>query len=167
MLWDPESARKAHETGVGGTFEASLGDCLPQPNCSSLDVTVRVEALSDGKFLFTGPMFGGTHADLGLMAVLLILDDDSEVRVVVGSHRAQNADQAIYRHIGIDPTQQKIVAVKSAVHFLADYQPIAEEVIFAEAPGANPCQLDLIPFKRLRSGVRLGPEGPAYAPAAE
>ncbi len=167
MLWDPESARKAHETGVGGTFEASLGDCLPQPDCSSLDVAVRVEAVSDGKFLFTGPMFGGTHADLGLMAVLLILDDRSDVRVVVGSRRAQNADQAIYRHIGIDPTEQKIVAVKSAVHFLADYQPIAEQVIFTESPGANPCQLDRIPFKRLRSGVRLGPEGPAYAPAAE
>lgn len=167
MLWDPDTANKAHEVGVGGTFEASLGNRLPQPDCSSFDVAVRVEAVSDGKFLFTGPMFGGTHADLGLMAVLLILDDKSEVRVVVGSHRAQNADQAIYRHIGIDPTEQKIVAVKSAVHFLADYQPIAEQVIFTESPGANPCQLDLIPFKRLRSGVRLGPDGPAYASAAE
>ncbi len=167
MLWDPATARQAHEAGVGGTFEASIGNRLPQPDCSSFDVAVRVEAVSDGKFLFTGPMFGGTHADLGLMAVLQILDDKSDVRVVVGSQRAQNADQAIYRHIGIDPTEQKIVAVKSAVHFLADYQPIAEQVIFTESPGANPCQLDLIPFKRLRSGVRLGPDGPAYDPAAE
>ncbi|WP_282604480.1 M81 family metallopeptidase [Pelagibius sp. Alg239-R121] len=167
MLWDPETASKAHEAGVGSSFTASIGNCVPQPNCGALDVQVRVEALSDGKFLFTGPMYGGTHADLGSMAVLLILDDNSEVRVVVGSHRAQNADQAIFRHIGIDPTQQKLVAVKSAVHFLADYQPIAEEVVFAEAPGANPCQLDLIPFKRLRPDVRLGPNGPVYSSAAE
>lgn len=167
MLWDPETAAKAHEAGVGGTFDASIGACIPQPDCSTLEVSVRVEALSDGRFLFTGPMYGGTHADLGPMAVLSIQDTNSDVRVVVGSHRAQNADQAIFQHIGIDPSEQKIVAVKSAVHFLADYQPIAQEVIFAEAPGANPCQLDLIPFKRLRPGVRLGPNGPEYQTAAE
>ena len=146
MLWDPETAAKAHEAGIGGEFDAALGSRVPQPDCSALEVRVRVEALSDGRFLFTGPMYGGTHADLGLMAVLAILDEASDVRVVLGSHREQNADQAIFRHIGIDPSEQRIVAVKSAVHFLADYQPIAQEVIFAEAPGANPCQLDLIPF---------------------
>lgn len=167
MLWDPDTAAKAHEVGVGGEFDAEIGACIPQPDCSALQTSVRVEALSDGRFLFTGPMYGGTHADLGKMAVLSIRDENSDVRVVVGSHRAQNADQAIFRHIGIDPSEQRIVAVKSAVHFLADYQPIAQEVIFAEAPGANPCQLDLIPFKRLRPGVRLGPNGPAYRTAAE
>lgn len=167
MLWDPETAARAQEVGIGGEFDAAIGACIAQPDCSALEVRVRVEALSDGRFLFTGPMYGGTHADLGQMAVLSILDDASDVRVVVGSHRAQNADQAIFRHIGIEPGEQKIVAVKSAVHFLADYQPIAQEVIFADAPGANPCQLDLIPFKRLRPGVRLGPMGPAYQKAAE
>ncbi len=53
--------------------------------------------------------------------------------------------------------------MKSAVHFLAAYEPIAETVIFADAPGANPCQMDKLPFTRLRKGVRLGPRGPAFA----
>ena len=52
------------------------------------------------------------------------------------------------------------------MHFLADYEPIAEEVIFAEAPGANPCALERIPYRHLRPGVRLGPLGPAYAASA-
>jgi hypothetical protein len=37
-------------------------------------------------------------------------------------------------------------------------------VIFAEAPGANPCRLDRLPFTRLRPGVRLGPLGPTFQP---
>jgi microcystin degradation protein MlrC len=118
--------------------------------------------VSDGQFTFTGPMYGGAHANLGSMAALKVLDRDCDVTVVVGSNRTQNADQAIFTHMGIDPTQQAIVVVKSAVHFLADYEPIAETVIFAESPGANPCQLDRIPFTRLRKGVRLGPNGPAF-----
>ena len=91
-----------------------------------------------------------------------MLDDNSEVRIVIGSARCQNADQAIFTHMDLDPTKGDIVVVKSAVHFLADYDPIAEEVIFTESPGANPCQLDTIPFTRLREGVRLGPGGPAF-----
>jgi microcystin degradation protein MlrC len=61
------------------------------------------------------------------------------------------------------PEAAKILAVKSAVHFLGAYEPIAEQVIFAEAPGANPCRMDRLPFTRLRPGVRLGPRGPVFA----
>ena len=96
------------------------------------------------------------------MACLRVHQGTGDLRIVVGSTRAQNADQEMFRAVGIEPGDQRIVAVKSAVHFLADYEPIAQEVIFAEAPGANPCAPDRIPYRRLRPGARLGPLGPAY-----
>jgi microcystin degradation protein MlrC len=162
MLWDPETAAAAHAAGVGGAFEASIGGRYPQLGTGPVKVRVRVEALSDGAFDFTGPMYGGAHARLGPTAALRVLSGSEGVTVVVGSNRAQNADQAMFTHLGIAPPEQRIVCVKSAVHFLADYEPIAETVIFADSPGANPCQLDAIPFTRLRKGVRLGPNGPAF-----
>ncbi|MGI9515152.1 MAG: M81 family metallopeptidase [Anderseniella sp.] len=162
MLWDPETAGIAHEAGKGAEIDVAIGGRFPQLGTGPFKARVRVEAVSDGQFTFTGPMYGGAHANLGSMAALKVLDQDCDVTVVVGSNRTQNADQAIFTHMGIDPTQQAIVVVKSAVHFLADYEPIAETVIFAESPGANPCQLDRIPFTRLRKGVRLGPNGPAF-----
>jgi microcystin degradation protein MlrC len=162
MLWDPETAATAHAAGLGAEIDVAIGGKFPQLGTGPFRARVNVEALSDGKFTFTGPMYGGAQASLGPMAALKILDRDCEVTVVVGSNRTQNADQAIFTHMGIDPARKAIVAVKSAVHFLADYEPIAETVIFAESPGANPCQLDRIPFTRLRKGVRLGPNGPAF-----
>ncbi|MEM9471653.1 MAG: M81 family metallopeptidase [Pseudomonadota bacterium] len=162
MLWDPETAAIAHQAGTGAEINVAIGGKFPQLGTGPFKAKVRVEALSDGQFAFTGPMYGGAHANLGAMAALKVLDRDCDVTVVVGSNRTQNADQAIFTHMGIDPTDQAIVVVKSAVHFLADYEPIAETVIFAESPGANPCQLDRIPFTRLRKGVRLGPNGPAF-----
>lgn len=162
MLWDPDAAAKAHEVGVGGTFQASLGGKYPEVGCQPVNVAVTVEALSDGSFMCTGPMYGGSQAELGPMATLLIEENGCEVRVVVGSVRTQNADQAMFRHIGIDPTAQDIAVIKSAVHFLADYQPISETVLFADAPGANPCKLDQIAYRRLRKGLRLGANGPAF-----
>lgn len=162
MLWDPDTAAQAHEAGKGAELDVAIGGKYPQLGTGPFQARVRVEALSNGNFDFTGPMYGGAHASLGPMAALRILDGDSDVTVVVGSNRTQNADQAIFTHLGIHPPEQAIVCVKSAVHFLADYEPIAETVIFAESPGANPCQLDRIPFSRLRKGVRLGPNGPAF-----
>jgi len=156
MFWDPGTAAKAHEIGAGGEFEASFGRLYRDLGIEPFCARVRVERLSNGQFTCTGPMYGGAQSDLGLMADLRILDDDSAVNIVVGSVRAQTADQAIFTHLGINPLAQDIIVVKSAVHFLADYEPIAATVIFAEAPGVNPCRLDRIPYKNLRPGVRLG-----------
>jgi len=159
MLWDPDTAQAAHAAGLDGEFNAAIGGLFPEIGGSPLAARVQVLALSDGDFVFTGPMFGGLHAQLGPMAALRILDGESDVTVIVGSRRAQNADQAMITHLGLDPLDYKILGIKSAVHFLADYEPIAETVIFAEAPGANPCRLDNIAYTRLRPGVRLGGGG--------
>lgn len=162
MLWDPAAAAQAHAAGVGAEIDVSLGGRFPEIGGAPVHTRAIVETLSDGVFMFTGPMFGGVTAHLGPSACLRLLHDRAEVRVVVGSNRCQNADLAMFRAYGIDPLAQRILAVKSAVHFLGDYEPVADRVIFAEAPGANPCRLDALPFTRLRSGVRLGPRGPAF-----
>lgn len=166
VIWDPDCAAKAHEAGVGAVIEARIGGRFPDIGGPAVTAPATVEALSDGQFRFTGPFYGGAIANLGPMACLRVDGrDGGTVRVVVGSRRAQNADQAMFRALGVEPSEQRIVAVKSAVHFLADYEPIAETVIFAEAPGANPCAIDRIPYRNLRPGIRLGPTGPRFAPA--
>ena len=80
----------------------------------------------------------------------------------MGSNRAQNADQEFFKHIGYDPKDHGIVVLKSAIHFLADYEPISHAVLFAEAPGQNPVRVDKIKYTQLRSGVRLGPNGKVF-----
>ena len=66
------------------------------------------------------------------------------------------------RNLGIEPTEQKIVAVKSTVHFRADLDPIAAETLVVIAPGIHPCKLDDLTYKNLRDGVRKGPLGPVH-----
>jgi microcystin degradation protein MlrC len=88
------------------------------------------------------------------------------VSVVVSSKRMQAHDQAPFRHLGIEPKDQKILALKSTVHFRADFQPIAQEVLVAVAPGGHIVDPTKYPYKHLRSGVRLYPLGPAFSGAA-
>ena len=160
MLWDPAAAKAAHETGEGAELDLELGGQYPEVGGPPVQARVRVEQIHNGTFPFTGPMYGGATANLGLCARLRILDTDADLQVIVGTIRCQNADQEMFRALGVEPKTTGILGVKSAVHFLGDYEPIAEKVIFAEAPGANPCNMTALPFTRLRSGVRLGPHGP-------
>jgi len=152
MLQDPETAAAAHRAGLGATIPVKLGGGHRQYS-EPLDVDVIVEALSDGKFTCSGPSFGGAKADLGLIAGLRIAG--TGIRVVVGTIRAQNLDQEFFRVGGIEPAEHSIICVKSAVHFMADYKRVTPNILFAVAPGANPCDLSSLPFTRLRPGVRL------------
>jgi len=163
ILNDVEVAAQAHELGKNAEFSALLGGKSGQDGQYPYAGRFRVEALSNGKFPFTGPMYAGMTASLGPMAVLRVLDTPADVRVVIGSVRCQCLDQAMFTHIGIEPAEQRILAVKSSVHFRADFEPIADRVLVVEAPGAHPCRLDKVNYKKLRPGVRLGPGGPQHS----
>lgn len=162
LLDDKAVATKAHELGIGAEFSAALGGKSGQEGQFPYEGRFCVEALSDGRFPFTGVMYGGSIANLGPTAVLRVLDTSADVRVVVGSTRCQCLDQAIFTHIGIEPSEQRIVCVKSSVHFRADFELIASRILVAEAPGAHPCRLDNITYHNLRPGVRLGPNGVVF-----
>ena len=66
------------------------------------------------------------------------------------------------RHLDIEPTEQKILVVKSTVHFRADFDPIAAETLVVKAPGANYCQLTEMEFHNLRAGIRVEPLGSVH-----
>lgn len=166
LLDDSGVASAAHEAGIGAEMTVALGGKSGQEGQHPYQARVRVESLSDGCFPFTGAMYAGNVADLGPATVLRILDTAADIRVVVGSKRCQCLDQAIFSHIGIDPTEQRILAVKSSVHFRADFESIASRIVIAEAPGAHPCRLDNVPYRNLRPCVRLGPCGAPFIPAS-
>jgi microcystin degradation protein MlrC len=162
VIYDPASAKSAHDAGVGSTVTLALGGKSGIPGDAPYQETFIVEKLSDGKFIAPGPYYGGRDMDMGPSACLRIGD----VRVVVSSHKAQLADQSMYRYVGIEPMEQAILVNKSSVHFRADFEPIAETLLICAAPGAMPADTATLPWTRLRPGIRLRPNGPAFAPAA-
>ncbi len=162
VLYDPEVANHAHEAGPGVQIEVDLGAKSGFESVFPYRGRFEVEAFGNGVFKFTGDMFKGFQASLGSMALLRVLDPGCDVRVIVGSVREQCLDLAIMRHLGIEPTAQSILVVKSSVHFRADFDPIAAQTLVVAAPGAHPCQLADLPYRNLRQGIRLGPMGPRH-----
>ncbi len=163
VIYDPASAKAAHAAGLGATVTLALGGKSGIPGDAPYKETFLVENLSDGKFVALGPYYGGRDMEMGPSAALRIGD----VRVVVSSHKAQLADQSMYRYVGIEPTEQAILVNKSSVHFRADFEPIAERLLICAAPGAMPADTAALPWTRLRPGIRIKPNGPAFIPATK
>jgi microcystin degradation protein MlrC len=159
LLIDRDAAAKAHEAGQGATLAFSLGGRSRVSGDAPFEGEFTVERLADGRFTCTGPMFKGFRMTLGNMA-LLRSKSAPGVRVVIASRKVQAADQEMFRHVGIEPVRERILGLKSSVHFRADFEPIAKEVLVVKAPGpalADPAEF---PWTKLRKGVRLRPLGP-------
>ena len=161
MMVDPEAALAAHRAGAGSEINIALGGKSGIPGDAPFAAEFKVEQVGDGQFAGTGPMYGGARMNLGPMASLRIRD----IRILVGSRKAQLADQAMYRHCGIEPTTRKIIVNKSSVHFRADFEPIASEVLICVAPGPMVADPGALPWTRLRPGMRIRPNGPAFGGA--
>lgn len=159
VIVDPAAAEMAHAAGEGATIRVALGAKSGIPGDQPLEAEFLVEKLSDGRFVAPGPFYGGSRINLGPSACLRI----GGVRIVVGSRKAQMADQAMYRQVGIEPTQQSILVNKSSVHFRADFEPIAAAILVCAAPGPMPVDPASLPWRRLRPGLRTSPLGTAFA----
>ena len=154
LINDAASAAACHAAGEGARLDLALGgasDGLPFA-CSAI-----VERLTDGRFTLTGPMGAGNPADLG-PSVLIDVDG---VRVIVVSRKMQALDQAILRHVGIEPAACPILALKSSVHFRADFGPIARQVLVAIAPGPVVADPAILNFRHVPGSVRRRPRAGA------
>lgn len=162
VLHDPEAARAAHGSGVGSTITIGLGARSGMGGEKPLVQSWTVKQLGDGRMTCHGPMLTGFKLALGPMALL----QSGGVGVVVSTKKVQPMDQEPFHHLGVTPSAQRIVALKSSVHFRAAFEPIAQDVLVVESPGAMVADPSKLPFTRLRPEVRMRPLGPAFLVAS-
>lgn len=157
LMFDPGSARIAHEAGLGAEVELALGKAVPTFTGSESDAPVRgrfkVLALADGKVTLKGPMMTGLTVNLGPSACLEI----DGVRVAVVSGKKQLLDRELLRMVGIHAEQMRLIVVKSSVHFRADFQPNASHVLVGKAAGPMAADPGDLPWQRLSAATRTRP----------
>jgi microcystin degradation protein MlrC len=158
VMQDPEAARAAHGVGPDKVVTVGVGAKSGGWGEKPVVESWTVEHLGDGRMTCHGPMMTNWKLALGPMALLR----SGGVRVVVSTKKIQAMDQEPFLHLGVEPRAERIVALKSSVHFRAHFEPIAEDVLVVESPGAMIVDPVKLPFKRLRPGVRMRPLGPTF-----
>jgi microcystin degradation protein MlrC len=161
FLADPETARQAHQAGVGATIDVRLGGKTDDLHGEPIATRAYVKCLTDGRFRYTTPMGAGAQEDLGLMARLVI----GNVDLLVSSIRSQTLDDEVFLLHGIDVRRYRLVALKSMQHFRAGFMPLAGAIIRTDPPGSTTSNLARHPFRRLSRPVWPLDDDASWTPA--
>jgi microcystin degradation protein MlrC len=148
-LWDPGAVRACLQAGVGATVTLAVGGKIDPRHGEPVAVTGRVRTLSDGRFVHKGPMFRGLEGRLGPTAVL----DVDDVKIILISQRWQTLDPEMIRFVGVDPRGERLLVVKSTIHYRAAFEPLAHAIVEVDAPGLSSSNLSRFDFRRVRRPI--------------
>jgi len=144
-IFDPAAVEAAANAGVGERLRVDLGGHV-EANGDPIDVDARVRLLSDGTYRNQGPMSTGLEVSFGRTALL----DVDGIAVIVCSHRQQPYDPEIFRSHGITPERQRVLVVKSTVHYRAGFEPLVGGIREVSAPGLCSPDLSLFAHEHIR-----------------
>lgn len=146
-IYDPETTAQAAKAGVGATIDVAIGGkAAPEITGGPVCCSAYVKAITDGKYHNSGPTYHGLLMDHGMLAVLQV----GTVTVLTGSIRVQAWDAELLRSCGIAPEAQKLIAVKSAVHYRGSYMEITDQMFPVETPAAASLQIEKFDLDRCR-----------------
>jgi len=146
---DPVAVAAMFDAGVGAELTLTIGAGSGVPFYQPIEVTGRVRLLSDGNFVNKGLGFQGVVFRRGRTAVF----DIGQIALVVMERAVIQWDPELYRSLGLEPTNARIVIVKSPAAFRAAYEPLAAEVAVLDAPGVCSPNLRALPFVRARRPI--------------
>ncbi len=75
------------------------------------------------------------------------------VEVVLISNRTQALGLELFRNVGVEPTDKKLVVVKSTNHFMAAFGPIAKKVLYIDTDGPIPRDYRKIGYQRVQRPI--------------
>ena len=149
-LYDPAAAAQLAAAGVGARVSALLGGKTdPRLGGDPLELTGEVLAISDGHFVYEGPMSTGTAGYLGTTVAWRV----GGIDILVISVNTQMLDRALFRSAGIRPEDKAFIGVKSMQHFRGAFEPIAREVLVCDCGALCSADYRSRDFQHLRRPI--------------
>ncbi len=146
-LWDPMAASLARGAGEGTELEMRIGGKTHASSGPPIDGTFEVRRVADPAW----QSFGGSKVTLGLSAVLRPVGTDTDI--IVNSNRTQAFEPDIFRNLGIEPAEKRVLLVKSTNHFYAGFAPEVSQVLYVAVPGSYPSDPASAPYRKVRRDI--------------
>jgi microcystin degradation protein MlrC len=142
-LVDPAAVRRARDAGVGAEVTMPIGGAISSGFHAPLPVTGVVRAIRRGPIEVE--VVGMASFDMGWTARL----DVGDVRVVLSERPGVGGvHPAVFRSVGLEPADARLVVVKTAANFQY-YADLAAGVVRVDSPGPTMSRLGLLPWRRI------------------
>lgn len=152
-LADAATVAQAFAAGAGSRIRVSLGNKVPQglpaPQPAPFECDVTVQALGDGRFRISGPIYTGETWAMGRTAVLA----HEAFTAVVSERPMEPLDLAVFESVGVDPRAFDWLLLKSRMYCRPTFVPIAAGLVECDSRGVCSSDYALFGFSRLRRPV--------------
>lgn len=130
-ICDRAAVDAAHAAGTGSSIGIEVGGKMSKASGEPIEGKWEVLAISEGVVRNSGPMGRGGNSRFGRTAAIR----QHGITVIVTSRRQQMLDSALIEAHRIHPGTVGWLAIKSAVHFRAAFEPVAAEIIEVDVGG--------------------------------
>ena len=140
---DAPAVARAIAAGVGAEIAMTVGGTLDPRYNRPVPVAGRVRILSDGRFVSSDKKSAGVEFHMGRAAVIEV----GRVSVLATERPAFTFDPALYRSVGLEPRDAKIVVVKSPLQFRDGYGAFARACWVVDTPGPSTARVERLDWR--------------------
>ncbi|KLN59062.1 microcystin degradation protein MlrC [Kiloniella spongiae] len=127
---DAQAAEMLQDQAIGSILSLPLGGKTAKEfGGGPIDVTGTLKWRGEGLFTGSGPILGGQQRNFGATAVLHVEGID----ILIVSVAQQLLDLRQFEAFGINPSNLRVVALKSMQHFRAAFTPIAGRIVVCDS----------------------------------
>jgi microcystin degradation protein MlrC len=142
---DPQAAALCHAHHAGDTLQLTLGHKVDPRWGVPFSVSARVENLTDGRFVYTGGIWGGQTGEMGPSAWLRA----GNVDILVTTFATYDWADEQFRSIGMDLAAARFIVVKNPMNYRVGYAGRFRAAYVLDTPGPTPASLRHVKFSRL------------------
>ena len=145
IMVDPQAVAHARARGAGAQFEFAVGGKRDAVFSRPLPVRGEVLFIRPGRYVLSGHGGDNLPIDMGDTAAVRIAD----VTLLLVERPGPGSTPLMYRCVGLEPKEFKIVVVKSPAGFRAEFGPFASGIVLSACPGCATARLEDLPYTKL------------------
>ncbi len=145
IMVDPQAVAYARAVGVGEAFQFAVGGKRDHVFSQPLPISGEVLSLQPARYVLSGHGGDNLPIDMGDSAAVRTGD----VTLLLVEKTGPGSTPMMYRCVGLEPQDFKIVVVKSPAGFRAEFEPFAAGIVLSACPGCASPRLTEMPYKKI------------------
>ncbi len=139
-IWDPVAVQLCHVAGEGARMHLRFGAKSAPHTGAPIDAEVEIVR----NIRNAEQRFGESHVPIGDASLIRI----GGIEVILNSTRAQCFDTSLFSNFGVEPTDRKILVVKSTNHFHESFARVSPLILYCAAGRPYPNDPRVTPYKK-------------------
>ena len=124
-IWDPVAVQLCHAAGEGAHLQLRFGAKSAPETGSPIDAEVEIVR----NIKHAEQRFGESIVPIGDATLIRV----GGIEIILNSTRAQCFDTSLFSNFGIEPSERKILVVKSTNHFHESFAKVSPLILYCSA----------------------------------